>query len=221
MGDCHCGYYTLKLQARVMSGDYQAAISARAKAEPMLWSIVGMTHEAEYHFYGALASACHYDEAPLDERPQLLAKLQAHQKRLEIWADTCPENFQNRHALVSAEIARIENRSLDPERLYEEAVRLAREHGFVQNEGLANELAARFHAARGLETIANAYLRNARNCYDRWGAHGKVKQLDEHYPRLHEERLPTSTTSTIGTPVRQLDVETVVKASQALSSEIV
>jgi PAS domain S-box-containing protein len=216
-----CGYYTLKLQARVMSGDYQAAIAARARAEPMLWSIVGMTHEAEYHFYGALAWACHYDEAPLDERPQLLAKLQAHQERLEIWADTCPENFQNRRALISAEIARIENRSLDAERLYEEAVRLAREHGFVQNEGLANELAARFHAARGLETIANAYLRNARNCYDRWGAHGKVKQLDERYPHLQGERAPTSPTATIGAPLEQLDVKGVIKASQAVSGEIV
>jgi PAS domain S-box-containing protein len=216
-----CGYYTLKLQARVMSGDYQAAIAARARAEPMLWSIVGMTHEAEYHFYGALAWACHYDEAPLDARPQLLAKLQAHQKRLEIWADTCPENFQNRRALISAEIARIENRNLDAERLYEEAVRLAREHSFVQNEGLASELAARFHAARGLETIANAYLRNARNCYTRWGAHGKVKQLDERYPHLHGERAPTSPTATIGAPLEQLDVGAVIKASQAVSSEIV
>ena len=47
-----------------------------------------------------------------------------------------------------------------------------------------------------------------------------MKQLDETYPRLREKHLPTSTTSTIGTPVGQLDVETVVKASQALSSEI-
>ena len=187
----------------------------------MLWSIVGMTHEAEYHFYGALASACRYDEASLGERPQLLTKLQAHQERLEIWAETCPENFQNRRALISAEIARIENRSLDAEILYEEAVRLAREHGFVQNEGVANELAARFHAARGLETIANAYLRNARNCYFRWGAHGKVKQLDERYPHLQGERAPTSPTATIGAPLEQLDVGAVIKASQAVSSEIV
>jgi PAS domain S-box-containing protein len=187
----------------------------------MLWSIVGMTHEAEYHFYGALAWACHYDEASLDERPQLLTKLQAHQKRLEIWAHTCPENFQNRHALVSAEIARIENRSVDADCLYEEAVRLAREHGFVQNEGLASELAARFHAARGLETIANAYLRNARNCYDRWGAHGKVKQIDERFPHLQGERAATSRTATIGAPLEQLDVGAVINASQAVSSEIV
>ena len=77
-----------------------------------------------------------------------------------------------------------------------------------------------FYAARGFETVADAYLRRRGNCYDRWGAHGKVKQLDERYPRLREERTPTSSTA-IAPPVGQLDVETVVKASQALSSEMV
>ena len=80
--------------------------------------------------------------------------------------------------------------------------------------------AAQFYAARGFETFADAYLRNARNCYDRWGAHGKVKQLDERHPRLREARSPTPST-TIDPPVGQLDVETVVKASQAISSEMV
>ena len=71
-----------------------------------------------------------------------------------------------------------------PLSLYERAIRSARANGFVQNEALAYEFAARFYAARGLETFADAYLRNARNCYDRWGAQGKVKQLDEDHPRL-------------------------------------
>jgi PAS domain S-box-containing protein len=123
--------------------------------------------------------------------------------------------------LVSAEIARVEGRAFYAMRLYEEAIQSARENSFVQNEALAHEVAARFYATRGLETFAHAYLRKARNCYERWGALGKVKELDERYPRLLEERLPASTASTISTPVRQLDVETVVKASQAISSEMV
>jgi PAS domain S-box-containing protein len=106
-------------------------------------------------------------------------------------------------------------------RLYEQAIRSAHDQGFVQNEALAREIAARFYAARGIEEIAYFYLLGARNCYVRWGAHAKVRQLDERNPYLQEERAPTSGAATIGAPVAQLDVETVVKASQAVSGEIV
>ena len=57
---------------------------------------------------------------------------------------------------------------------------------------LLNELAARFYAARGFEKIAHLYLRDAQYCYLQWGAHGKVKQLDERYPHLQEERVRSS-----------------------------
>ena len=93
----------------------------------------------------------------------------------------------------------------------------------IQNEGVAHEVAARFYATRGFETIADAYLRNARYCYLRWGADGKVQQLDRLHPHLAalEGLRPASLNATIGTPVGQLDAETVARASQALSSEIV
>src|SRR5260370_5438497 len=104
---------------------------------------------------------------------------------------------------------------------YHKGIQSDRENGFVQNEALAHEVAARFYLARGFETIAHTYLCNARNCYDRWGAVGKVKQLDELYPHLQEQPDPTFPTATMGASVEQLDVETVVKATQALSSEIV
>ena len=96
-----------------------------------------------------------------------------------IWAENCPENFENRAALVGAEIARLEGRELDAERLYEQAIRSARANGFIHNEALAYELAARFYAARGFEEFAHVYLQNARYGYLRWGADGKVRQLDE------------------------------------------
>src|ERR1700719_4757895 len=106
-------------------------------------------------------------------------------------------------------------------RLYEQAIRSARAHGFVQNEGLVHELGARVYAARGVETIADAYLRGARRCYLRWGAFGKVRQLEQLHPHLRDAPVPASPTTTIGTPVEQLDVGTVLKAAQAVSGEIV
>ena len=80
-------------------------------------------------------------------------------KQLNVWAEVNPETFENRAALVGAEIARIEGRMLDAQELYEKAIRSAHAHGFVHNEAFANELAGRFYAARGFEKIATTYLR--------------------------------------------------------------
>ena len=137
-----------------------------------------------------------------DEDRQHLEALTAHHRQLEDWAEKCPENFENRALLVGAEIARIEGRELDAERLYEAAIQSARENEFVQNEALANELAARFYAGRGFETIAQAYLRNARYGYLRWGADGKVRQLDEAYPHLKMEEAAAVPTGTIARAAR-------------------
>ena len=217
-----CWYWIRKLQACVYAHDWPRAIEAASQAQQLLWTSPSFFEVAEYHFYGALARAARCDELAGDERAQHMDALAGHHRQLAVWAENCPENFANRAVLVAAEIARLQGRALDATALYEQAIESARKHGFVHNEGLAHELAGRFYLARNRETVGYAYLRNARNCYDRWGALGKVKQLDAlYFPNLHEERLPASTTATIGTPVGQLDVDAVVKASQALSSEMV
>ena len=153
--------------------------------------------------------------------PRHVEALVAHHRQLTIWAENCPENFENRAALVGAEISRIEGRALDAMDLYEQAIRSARANGFVHNEALAYELAARFYAARGFEEFAHMYRRNARDGYVAWGADGKVRQLEQLHPHLRDAPVPASPTATIGAPVEQLDVGTVVKASQAVSGEIV
>jgi len=216
-----CFYWIRKLQARFLGGDYGAAVDASLKAQRLLWTAPSNFEMAEHHFYGGLSHAASWDSASPDQRQQHFEALAAHHRPLEVWAENCPENFENRAALVSAEIARIEGRALDAEHLYEQAIRSAHANGFVQNEALANEIAARFYAVRGFDKIAHAYLRDARYCYLRWGATGKVQQLDRLYPRLREEEPVPGPASTIGAPVDQLDLATVIKVSQALSGEIV
>ena len=214
-------YWMLKLKARFLAGDYAEALAAADKAKLQLWSSGAMVHLVDYAYYFALTVAACYENASTDQQQAWRELLTAHLEQLREWAETYPPTFGDKHALVSAEIARVEGRDTDAMHLYEQAIQLARENGFVQNEALSHELAARFYLARGFATIGYTYLRNARNCYGRWGAFGKVKQLDELHPQLRPEQVPTSPMSTTGTLVRQLDVETVVTASQALSSEIV
>ncbi|HTJ57913.1 MAG TPA: AAA family ATPase [Devosiaceae bacterium] len=224
-GDRHlalpeCWYWIRKLQARFLAGDYPSALRAASKAEALLWTSPSFFEVAEYCFYSALSYAAFLDAAAPQERRQHLEALGARYKQLQVWAENCPENFENRAALVGAELARVEGRVLEAEHLYEKAIRSARENGFVHNEAIANEVAGRFYAARGFGKISKTYLRDARHGYLRWGAEGKVRQLDALHPDLVEQS-PARPTGTIGTAVEQLDLAAVIKISQAISSEIV
>jgi PAS domain S-box-containing protein len=214
-----CWYWIRKLQSRVFAGDATGAVEAASKAERLIWTSRSFFEVAEYVYYGAIARAGRHDAAPAEERPRHLAALVAHLEQLEVWAENCPENFQDRHALVSAELARIEGRELEAERLYEQAIRSARENGFVHDEALAHELAAKFYRARGYERFADLYLREARACYLRWGADGKVRELERLHPQLVERR-PFAPAATIAVRAEQLDLLAVVKASQTVSGEM-
>jgi PAS domain S-box-containing protein len=215
-----CWYSIVKLKARFLSGNYAEALAASDNAKPVLAASAGLIHQMDYFYYTVLTVSALYESAGTDQQQVWRELLMTHQDQLREWAESCPSTFADKHALVSAEIARLEGRDADALRLYEQAIHLARENGFVQHEGLAHELAAQYCLARTLETAGYAHLRNARNCYARWGAHGKVKQLDERYPRLREERTSVSSVTIVPSD-GQLDIETVVKASQALSREIV
>ena len=103
-------YWIRKLQARFFAGDYASAIEASSRAQRLLWTSVSQFETAEYHFYGALSRAASCDSAAAGERQQHLDAVAAHHKQLQLWAANCPENFENRAALVGAEIARIEGR---------------------------------------------------------------------------------------------------------------
>ncbi|CAE6867946.1 Serine/threonine-protein kinase PknD [Paraburkholderia aspalathi] len=221
LAQAECRYWIRKLQARYFAGDYAAAVDASSIAQRLLWTLPSHFETAEYYFYGALSRAALCDSASANQRQQHVEALAVLHRQLESWAVNCPENFENRAALVGAEIARIEGRALDAEVLYEQAIHSAQANGFVHNEALANEVAARFYAARGLQRFAQFCLRNARYGYLRWGATGKVRQLDEQYPHIRGEERAPDPTSTIGTPVEHLDLVTVMKVSQAVSSEIV
>jgi PAS domain S-box-containing protein len=236
-----CRHWVRKLQARYLAGDYAAAMDALSRAQQLLWTSTSFFEEAEYDFYGALLRGALYDpvgdnrdgrtSTRAAEPPHLSSEavakeehaeaLATHYRQLRIWAEHCPKNFENRAALVGAEIARIEGRALDAMDLYEQAIRSAHANGLIHNEALAAELASRFYAERGFDLIAQGYLRKARAGYLAWGAIGKVRQLDELYPQLRAAEPVPGLTSTIGAPIDQLDLTTVVKALQALSSEIV
>ncbi len=214
-----CAYYIRKLQERFLFADHREALSAAVQAKELLWTSICSWERCEHSCFLALTLAALHAQASPGEREEYLRAMRAEIERHRTWAGNCPENFQNRLALVSAELARVEGRELEAERLYEEAIRSAHENGFVQNEALAYELASRSYRARGRDLIADAYLREARACYLRWGAEGKVEQLERLFPQL-VERQALAPSATLAVRSEQLDLLSVVKASQRISGEI-
>jgi predicted ATPase/signal transduction histidine kinase len=213
-------YHILKLTDACIFGRHTQAREHALRAAATLRDVMATALEAMFYFYHALTLAALHRAAPADRRHEFGSALERHLRKLDRWAQHCPANFRSRHSLVAAEMARNEGRAMQAMDLYEEAIRSARTSGFVHIEALANELAARFHLDRGFETIARAYLREARSCYLRWGALGKVAQLESQYPQL-VERPSLPSTMAAGADVAQIDALAVVKASQAVSSQIV
>ncbi|WP_207889013.1 hypothetical protein, partial [Pseudomonas sp. 100_A] len=142
-----CWYYIRKLQARFLAGEYRDALQAATRAQPMVeTAALPLPEFIEYHFYAALCHAALHAASSSEEREHHFASVTDHLARLKTWARHCPENFANRAALVGAELARIEGRDGDAERLYQQAIRSAHASLFVHNEALACEVAARFYA---------------------------------------------------------------------------
>ncbi|WP_437721064.1 AAA family ATPase [Sorangium sp. So ce861] len=216
----HSFYYSVKAAARLVLGSPEEACAATARLiVDDDWRTAAHVLVVESFYVRALALAAACGGASTSPRDELPGGLLDCERQLAAWAESCPPNFLHKHALVRAEIARLRGQEGEAIRLYEQAIASAREHGFVQHEAIACELAAGFYRARGLSTPADAYLRNARAAYFRWGAHAKVEQLDQRHPFL-VERKPIAPTLTFAVRAEQFDVLSVVKASQSISGEL-
>jgi len=214
-----CFHWILQLQRHFLLGSAETALEFAAKAKPILWSARLNLQSMDYCFYHSLAIAAVFQTSSPERQAELREDFIAHLASFQRWAESCPATFAHKHLLVSAEWARLEGREVEAMRLYEQAIRLAAERGFLQDQALASELAARFYRNRGFERLADFYLGEARDCYARWGALAKVAQLDQS--RHVGQQPPLSPKPTIEAPVEQFDLTTVIKMSQAVAGEIV
>ncbi|MCP4690884.1 MAG: PAS domain-containing protein, partial [Desulfobacterales bacterium] len=133
----------------------------------------------------------------------------------------------HKYYLVEAEYSRALGQDRDAGDYYDKAIALAEEHEYIQEKALASELAADFYLSKDRPQFAEAYLRDAHYAYRLWGAKAKVQALEKRHPRRlfqkqgEEEPALNIMSSTDGTSTRRLDIEAVLKASRALSEEIV
>lgn len=225
------GYLTLnKLMLCYLFEAYSQAASFATKAQDYLSLALGMQTGPIFNFYDSLTCLALYPSAQEAQQKELLARVVANQEKMALWVEHGPMNHQHKFYLVEAERARLANENGKAREYYDQAIELAAQHQYTNEEALANELAAKFYLSKERLEIAHLYLRHAHYAYQRWGAVAKVKALEERYPQLLNQSqtrstdkttivLSTSTTSSKRSS--HLDLTSVVKASQAISGEIV
>ncbi|OCR02622.1 serine/threonine protein kinase [Oscillatoriales cyanobacterium USR001] len=228
--------YIYKLMLAYLFGNYTNALDYIAQVNLYLMAVGGTFLIPAFHFYAGLTYLALFSRQSEIEQADTLALMETHQTTLHHWAHNTPMNHQHKVDLVEAEKCRVLGQKAEAIDLYDKAIAGAKENEFIQEEALANELAAKFYLTWGKEKIAADYMQAAYYCYAKWGAKAKVIDLEKCYPQLlspilQQSRTTDSLKETIArgtlasthsaTSISEaLDLATLLKASQAISGEI-
>jgi diguanylate cyclase (GGDEF)-like protein len=221
-------FYLYRAILRFLMGEIIGAAADVLQARNYIAGVLGAVIEAGLYFYDSLITLGKVSKLAVE----LPGQVAENQSKLQFWAEHAPMNYLHKWQLVEAERYRVLGQKLEAIEFYDQAIAGAKKHGFIQEEALANELAAKFYLNWGKETIAHAYMIEAHYCYLSWGATTKVKQLEAEYPQLcqslkSESSLPmlssnrTSQGDSSNSNNAVLDLTTIMKSSQAIASEMV
>ncbi|HRI49226.1 MAG TPA: AAA family ATPase [Pseudomonadota bacterium] len=209
-------FYLPKLAVAVLFGATESYLFLQAEAQRNIPGATGIWINRLFYFFQGLAFLELHDSAAPGDRAEYLATAQQNIDILERRSKLAPRNFAQFVSLLRAEQSRIEGRGDTAMRLYDQAIAEAKDCHFLWVQALASERAAHFYERRGARTVALAYRKDARHVYLLWGAHAKVRKLDETYPELAAESL-----SARRRDLTDVDMIAVTRASQAISGELV
>ncbi len=236
-------YYSLAhlyLNKVVMSYGFGHFLIAKQHADTgereYIGNVQGQGSVPVFNFYSSLSQLAAYPDLPSSDQVAVLDKVRANQQKMKMWAGYAPSNYQHKYELIEAELSKLHGATWETRDKYDQAINSAVEHGYLQDEALGNELAARFYITCNQKRVARHYLRDALYAYIRWGAVAKVQQLEKQYPDLLAQtalisslpnQLSTTFTATLMTTTRThhggfgtLDFMSILKAFQALSGTI-
>ncbi|HRG77656.1 MAG TPA: adenylate/guanylate cyclase domain-containing protein, partial [Leptospiraceae bacterium] len=223
-----CVYYHIyKLNALYMGGYYKLAHYHSEEAEKMLPFITAFYPTALWNFYSSLNN-CKLVELSesQEQKDNLIAKIIQNQKQMKMWAENAPMNFQHKYNLVQAELSCLTKKFWKSAQYYEIAIKKSNQSNFLSETALAYELAGIYYSSQKFSEIATQYLTKAKDAYQKWGATAKVDQIQKKYSSYlahqmnrMESTIATTTSKTM--TVEYMDISSILKATQSISSEIV
>jgi DNA-binding CsgD family transcriptional regulator len=180
-------YYTMKTQLAYLAGACEPALHYAENARTYVFFAQELPHNAECRLYEALSIASLLSSPMAKCRGRLRSRLKAHARQMRRWSKHSPENFSHRALLLEAELARLRGRRDDAAEKYDQAIRAAKESGYIQHEAIACERAALHYADLGRDNVAGVYARDAFRSFMKWGATAKIGGLIRKFPQLRDE----------------------------------
>ncbi len=225
-------YHIYKAEICFLYGAYAEALAHVREQDRLLASVMSLPQLARFYIIAFLTLAACLPTMDSAQQAKTRRRMREDLRRMRRWAKHCPANFLHLSLLMEAELARLVGRVEPALCLYDQAMEAARRYEFRRDEAMANELTARHLLAADRRKAAEGYLRAARNLYEGWGARRKVAQLEEEFPQILRSSAPARGSMGVeGTEVQSkfaatidsaaLDMASVMKASQAISKEIV
>jgi len=226
----HYGVFNVHLftlQLHILFRKPQKAFHHMQECALYLDAAVGNITIPIFHFYASLARLGVYPQADEDTKEELLQEVSQAQEQMHQWAQNSPTNFLHRWHLVEAEKNRCLGDVSAAQKNYEEAIRLALKHRVTYDAALSVELAALFYRDNGQERLFHYSIRDAHHIYQDWGARTKTLALEKEYPALSHAMsgfapllMESSNSMSTSRTNEVLDLSSVLKASQSISSEI-
>jgi PAS domain S-box-containing protein len=224
-----CLYHIIKAQALYLYSHFDRAIEQLNLAKPLLVYVMSNYVSALFNWYHSLTCLALYPSASKREQVAYLKQVTTNQQQMKKWQDSCPENFAHKYWLVEAEWAKVQGNCEQAEQYYDQAIRLVGQHKFIQEKALIAELAAQYWLATRNRTICSqGYIISAFNGYKQWGSKRKLDLFKIQYESLLKDAIPATLshlainqeTTLSSNTLRFLDLSSILKASQTISSEI-
>ncbi|KPA19749.1 multi-sensor signal transduction multi-kinase [Candidatus Magnetomorum sp. HK-1] len=220
-------FYFNKLVLSYFFHDFQQAVDHADQARKYLDGVIGLYLYPLYIFYDSLARLAVFTSVNQVSQKSYLKIIRANQKKMKRWAAHAPMNHMHKYYMVEAEKNRVLGHDVQASDFYERAIQMAKTYQFIHEEALGYELAAKYYLLKGKTDLAKNLLLHARHCYMQWGAMAKVDHMDTRYHQfltLENENTPyitPSPTLTSTTSSAVFDIATIMKAAQAISTEII
>jgi predicted ATPase/class 3 adenylate cyclase len=220
--------YTSILQMGYMLGEPALSYEQLEKAQQYTPYLNGSVMYFEFALYSILASWQLYQQSSWLRRRRLRQLAAGHMRQLHKAAAGCPGNYECTYLLVVGVVYFMRGRPKKALRLLEQAAEQGEKRELFNIVALAKELIAIRYIELGEDRVARLYLRESRFAYRQWGAHAKVRQLEQAYPALLLDSLaPPSVAKAELQAVDSsssrnfdLDLASLMKSATAISGEI-